>query len=114
MRAISSWYLRRTPSVSLIASGVSSSTSNCISASAQSIVSAMPGSLNKSILRSFCTTATTSRDRCAFALGGRIVDPVVKAAALQRVVDLAGAVRGDDDDRRVLGMNRPDLRDRDL
>src|SRR5262249_46661286 len=53
MRAMSSWYLSKTPRVSLIACGVSSSTSNCISASAQSMVSAIPGNLNRSMLRSF-------------------------------------------------------------
>src|SRR5262249_28889698 len=51
MRAMSSWYFRSTPSVSLTASGVNSSTSSCINASVQSIVSAMPGNLNRSILR---------------------------------------------------------------
>ena len=47
-------------------------------------------------------------------VGVRVVDPVVEAAPLQRVVDLAGAVRGDDDDRRLLGLDGPELRDRDL
>ena len=44
-----------------------------------------------------------------FARRGRIVDPVVEAAALQRVVDLAGAVRSDYHDRRLLGADRPNL-----
>ena len=48
------------------------------------------------------------------ALGIGIVDPVVEAAPLQRVVDLAGAVRGDDDDRRLRRLDRADLRDGDL
>ena len=39
---------------------------------------------------------------------------MIEAAALQRVVDLARAVRGDDDDRRLLGLDRAELRDRDL
>ena len=35
------------------------------------------------------------------ALGARVIDPVVEAAPLQRVMDLARAVGGDDDDRRL-------------
>ena len=34
---------------------------------------------------------------------------MVEAAPLQRVVDLAGAVGGDDDDRRLLGLDRAEL-----
>ena len=37
------------------------------------------------------------------ALGGRVADPVVQAAPLQRVVQLAGAVGGQDHDRALLG-----------
>src|SRR5215472_3429830 len=44
----------------------------------------------------------------------RIIDPVVETAPLQRVVDLAGAVRGDYDDRRMRGVDRADFRDRHL
>src|SRR5438874_6118477 len=66
---MSSWYFRSTPTVSLIACGANSSASNCISASVQSIVSAMPGNLNKSILRSFWTNSTTSRDSDSLARG---------------------------------------------
>ena len=36
-------------------------------------------------------------------------DPVVQAPALQRVVDVARAVRRDDDDRRLLGAERAEL-----
>src|SRR6516165_5082067 len=39
---------------------------------------------------------------------------MIKAAALERVVDLAGAVRGNDHDRRMYGFDSPELRDRDL
>ena len=39
---------------------------------------------------------------------------MIEAAALERVVDLAGAVRGDDHDRRLLGLHRAELGDRDL
>ena len=49
--------------------GANSSASNCISASVQSIVSAMPGNLNKSILRNFWTNSTTSRDSASLARG---------------------------------------------
>ena len=51
---------------------------------------------------------------CELALGGWIVDPVVEAAALQRVVDFPSPVRGDDHDRRLFGLDRADLGDRDL
>ena len=43
-----------------MASGVSVSTSSCISACVQSIVSATPGSLKRSVVRSFCTKPTRS------------------------------------------------------
>ncbi len=43
-----------------------------------------------------------------------MLDPVVEAAPLQRVVDVAGAVRGEDDDRRALRAEHADFRDRDL
>jgi hypothetical protein len=39
---------------------------------------------------------------------------VVKTAALQRIVDLAGAVRGDDDDRRLRRLDGAEFGDRDL
>ena len=57
---------------------------------------------------------TRVRDDLVFLLERRIVDPVVQAAALERVVDLAGPVRGQDDARRPLGPDRAELRDRDL
>ena len=40
-------------------------------------------------------------------------DPVVEAAALQRVVHVAGAVRGEHDDRRHLGAHDAELGHRD-
>ena len=73
---------------------------------AQSSVSATPGDLNRSCLRSACTKMhDLLGQRLAdaghlgvhdlqFAFGGRIADPVIEAAALERVVDLAGAVEG--------------------
>ena len=39
---------------------------------------------------------------------------MIEAAALERVVNLAGAVRRDDDDRRMLRLDRAELRDGDL
>src|SRR5205823_9845868 len=45
---------------------------------------------------------------------GRIVHPVIEATPLQRVMDLAGTVRGDDNDRRMLRVYGADLRDRHL
>ena len=39
-------------------------------------------------------------DDLDLALGAGVVDPVVQAAALERVVQLPGAVRGEDDQRR--------------
>ena len=43
----------------------------------------------------------------------RVVDPVVEAAALERVVQVARAVRGEDHDRRVRGPEGAELGDRD-
>src|SRR5262249_9418160 len=43
-----------------------------------------------------------------------VIDPIVEAAALQGVVDLARSVRGDDDNWRFLGADGPDLRDGDM
>src|SRR5258708_3921099 len=54
------------------------------------------------LLRQFCGNAGHARfDDRELALGTGIIHPVIKTAALQRVVNLAGAVRGDDDDRRL-------------
>ena len=39
---------------------------------------------------------------------------MIEAAALERVVNLARAVRGDDHDRRLRGLDRAQFRDRDL
>ena len=92
---------------------------------AQSIVSATPGGLYSSSSRSDSTAAATWRasfsghvgrphpqDR-ELALEVGVRDPVVEAAALQRVVHVARAVRRDDDDRRLLGAERAELGNRD-
>ena len=43
-----------------------------------------------------------------------IVNPLIQAAPLQRIVDFARAVRGQDHERRMRGANGAELRDRDL
>ena len=114
------------PSVSVITCGFSSSASSETRHLAQSIVSATPGRLKRSSPRSRCTKATTSRDKLAATSGARearicqlafcirIVDPVVEAAPFQGVVHLPGAVRGDDHDGRLGGLDGSQFRDRDL
>ena len=91
--------------------GSSAIASSSVSAAAQSSVSATPGDLNRSSRRSPARRHDLRGQRLAdarhlgahdlrFALDRRIADPVVEAATLQRVVDLAGAVRGEHHDRR--------------
>ncbi len=48
------------------------------------------------------------------ALGIGVANPVIETAALERVVDLARAVRRDHHDRRLLGAHRAELGDGDL
>ena len=57
---------------------------------------------------------TFARRNREFARRIGIIHPVIQAAPLERVVDLAGAVRGDDHDRRMRGAHRAVFRDRDL
>src|SRR5712692_4440218 len=70
--------------------------------------------------RGHLSSETFGRLRCAgphdldLLLEVGVVDPVVEASALERVVHLAGSVRRDDHERRLLGLDRPDLGDRDL
>ena len=76
--------------------------------------------------RSSCTIAVTCsasradasgtrwRDDRQFLLERRIVDPLIQAAALQRVVHLARAVGGEDDERRLGRPHRAELGNRDL
>ena len=52
-------------------------------------------------------------DDLALELGARVVDPVVQAPALERVVQLTGPVRGQDDDGPRGRGDRPELRNRD-
>src|SRR6185369_7805782 len=53
-------------------------------------------------------------DDLDLALGARVADPVVDAAPLQRVVQLAGAVGGEHHQRWRVGPDGPDLRNGDL
>ena len=94
------------------------------SAASQSIASAIPGGFCTSLSRmretafATCTASvsdapftrrrTISTSRC----GRRVGDPVVEAAALDRVVQVARAVRGEHDDRRVRRADRAELGDR--
>ena len=86
-----------------------------------------PGGLSSSSAdRSRCTSATTCRASVSDDLGragahdldlpvqARVLDPVVEAAALERVVQLAGAVGGEHDDRRGRRGDRAELGDRHL
>ncbi len=94
-------------------------------APAQLIASATPGGLARSRSRSRATPPATcsvsdtpapgTRRRmiAATRLGVRVVDPVVEAAALQRVVQVAGAVGGEHHDRRVRGPAGAQLGDGD-
>ena len=97
------------------------------SARAQSRVSATPGGLSRlSVSRSRCTRPTTWRASCSdtsgargaddldLALEARVLDPVVEAATLQRVVDLTGPVGGQDHDGRDRRPHRAELGDRHL
>ena len=49
-----------------------------------------------------------------FLLERRVVNPLIEAAPLQRVVHFARAVRGEDHERRLRGRDRSELGDRDL
>ena len=112
--------------VSDTVSGSSATLSSSVSAPAQSMVSATPGTLNSSSSRSFWMNAHHLGREPAVGLGHLaphdlqlargigIVDPMIEAAPLQRVVDLARAVGGDDDDRRLFGLDGAELRHRHL
>ena len=47
-------------------------------------------------------------------LEARVIDPLIQAAALERIVHLARPVRGEDDERRVGGADGAELGDGDL
>ena len=67
------------------------------------------GDLDRERLRSRRNAAADDLD---LALAARVVDPLVQAAALDRVVQVARAVGGQHDDRRVRRADRAELRDR--
>ena len=102
-----------TPIVSSMPTRSSASRSSATSADTQSIVSDTPGAFSRSSVRSACTSAVTCAASRADASGTRprtiassfsklgILDPLIQAAALQRVVHLARAVRGQDHQRRL-------------
>ena len=110
----SSWYFSTAPSVCSTTAASSSSQPSAASACVQSIVSATPGALARSRPRRPATNAAASaasRSEHAghaqahdldLALERRVGDPVEQAAALERVVQLARAVGGEDD-RRAAG-----------
>src|SRR4051812_46035700 len=67
------------------------------------------------LLRQFCGDAGHARlDDRELAIRVRIIDPVIETTPLQRVVDLAGAVGGDDDDRRARRLHGAEFGDRHL
>src|SRR5687767_5121775 len=68
-RSRSSRYFSRTPRVLFTVSGSSATRSSATRQFAQSMVSATPGCLKRSLCRSRCTNATTSRDRRSAARG---------------------------------------------
>ena len=124
-RSWSSRYLRTVPSVAATEASSSSSRPSVASAWAQSMVSATPGGLYRPRSRTAWVAAATWRASASpdlrrpqphdgdLAVEVGVLDPVVEAAALQGVVDVAGAVRRDDHDRGHLGPERPELGDRD-
>ncbi len=85
----------------------------------------MPGGLSRSASRSFADDRSdlahelvgdvrdVPADDVDLALEARVLDPVVQAAPLERVVHLAGAVRGQDDERRRRRPDRPQFRNGD-
>jgi hypothetical protein len=64
--------------------------------------------------RAFADARRAHHDDAHFALGRRIVDPVIDAAAAQSFVQLARAVGGEDHHRPLVGANGAALRDRNL
>ena len=122
----SSFAFSTTPSVSSIASASSVSRSSATSAFTQSMVSDTPGFLYRSAARSSCTSAVTCSVSCAgasgdvlandgqFLLERRVLDPLIEAPALQRVVHLTRAIGREDDQRRLGCPQRAELGNRDL
>ena len=113
-RSWSSRYLSTAPRVAVARSASSRSAPSASSACVQSIDSATPGRLEQVLLPQRPDgPGDVAGERLGrlghagphdgdLALELRVLDPVVEAAALERVVHLAGAVARDDDDRRHL------------
>ena len=111
----SSRYLSTDPSVCSTIAGSRSSQPRTASVLAQSIVSATPGGLLRSMLAQAgderrCLSREplgdarhAQADDLDLALERWVGDPVKQAAALERVVQLARAVRGQDDGRSARG-----------
>jgi len=106
MRSASSRYLRTAPRVAAAVSTSRWRAPTSCSARAQSIVSATPGGLSRS-------AGQPGVQDLDLALQVRVVEPEVEAAPLERVVHLARAVGGEDDQRGLLGPHLTDLGDRD-
>jgi hypothetical protein len=124
MRVMSSWYFSSAPSVS-DQRGIERDRVELHQSGGPVDGLGDAGRLEQIRLRSACTkrrpAATAWREPGAarledgeLAVGVGIIDPVIEAAPLQRVMDLAGAVGGDDDDRRLGGLDRAEFGDRHL
>ena len=122
----SSWYLSSDPSVACTFSTSSSCWPRAVSARTQSIVSASPGGFCRSsdaqlgreprrfLGQPVGHAGHAQLDDLDLARHRRMVDPVVEAAPLQRIVQLAGAVRGEDHVGPLLRLDRPQLGHRHL
>ena len=123
---MSSWYFSSTPSVSDTVAGSSATTSSSDERRRPVERLGDAGRLEQILLaQRLHEVHDLLRQRLAdarhlgahdlqLARGVGIADPVIEAAALERVVDFARAVRGDDHDRRMRGLDRAEFRDRDL
>ena len=123
---MSSRYLSTEPSVCSTTSASISSRPSAASACAQSIVSATPGRLRevehaqaahegRGLGREPLGDARDAQpDDLDLPLERRVPDPVEERAPLERVVELARAVRGEDDRGLPARADRPELGDRDL
>ena len=122
----SSRYLRIEPSVCSTTSASISCRPSAFSAIAQSIVSATPGRLREVESAQLAhergrlggeplgDARDAELDDLDLALDRRVPDPVEERAALERVVQLARAVRGQDHGGPAARPDRAELGDRDL
>ena len=122
----SSRYFTSAPSVRAADSRSRSAVPRWCSARAQSRVSATPGGFCSPMSAQLLHDADhlpgqllrhlgrAGPDDLDLAVEARVLDPVVEAAPLQRVVQLAGPVRGEHDDRRRRGRHGAELGDAHL